>query len=406
MVELSTLGGVIKTAYEAEADTNAFTDAEATDLAAATLNTDADVSGNTWVLDEDDLATDSATKLATQQSIKAYVDANAGGDLVDDTTPQLGGNLDLNGKQITGSGGTVTVSSPVLDLAQEWNDGAVAFTGIKLNVTDTASSSTSSLMELQKGGATQFIFAANGRIRKSYTGAAISFDVTSQLTVEIFPSIKSKFNANGFNVARDDYIGWSSSTNASSAPDVNLYRDAANTLALRNVTNAQAFNIYNTYTDASNYERLAIKWESNEVIVTPESSGTGTLNAVIFGVKTGSLINGAKFEYASGSGIKFYRNQSTPYINGTNLRFSLQSGVQLAWSSIPTDASSTNDVGIARVSAGIAKITNGSTGSGSLECGNLASSGGTVSMTNLPTSDPTVAGQLWNNSGVLQVSAG
>ncbi len=32
------------------------------------------------VLDEDDMASDSATKLATQQSIKAYVDANAGGD--------------------------------------------------------------------------------------------------------------------------------------------------------------------------------------------------------------------------------------------------------------------------------------------------------------------------------------
>ncbi len=36
-VQLSTLGGVIKTAYEAEADTNAFTDAEKTKLAGAIL---------------------------------------------------------------------------------------------------------------------------------------------------------------------------------------------------------------------------------------------------------------------------------------------------------------------------------------------------------------------------------
>ncbi|SVB69913.1 uncharacterized protein METZ01_LOCUS222767, partial [marine metagenome] len=36
------------------------------------------VSG-TAVLDEDDMSSDSATKLATQQSIKAYVDANGGG---------------------------------------------------------------------------------------------------------------------------------------------------------------------------------------------------------------------------------------------------------------------------------------------------------------------------------------
>jgi hypothetical protein len=29
-----------------------------------------------------------------------------------------------------------------------------------------------------------------------------------------------------------------------------------------------------------------------------------------------------------------------------------------------------------------------------------------VMMTNLPTSDPNNAGQLWNNSGVLNISAG
>ena len=37
--------------------------------------TETDVSGNTWVLDEDAMGSDSATKVATQQSIKAYVDA-------------------------------------------------------------------------------------------------------------------------------------------------------------------------------------------------------------------------------------------------------------------------------------------------------------------------------------------
>lgn len=31
---------------------------------------------------------------------------------------------------------------------------------------------------------------------------------------------------------------------------------------------------------------------------------------------------------------------------------------------------------------------------------------GAVIFSGLPTSDPTVAGQLWNNSGVLNVSAG
>jgi hypothetical protein len=33
-------------------------------------------------------------------------------------------------------------------------------------------------------------------------------------------------------------------------------------------------------------------------------------------------------------------------------------------------------------------------------------SNNTLSMTNLPTADPKVAGQLWNNLGILSVSAG
>lgn len=52
-------------------------------------------------LDEDNMASNSATALATQQSIKAYVDSQTGlGSVVEDTTPQLGGDLDLNGNAI------------------------------------------------------------------------------------------------------------------------------------------------------------------------------------------------------------------------------------------------------------------------------------------------------------------
>ena len=72
-------------------DKNYVTDAEATvigntsgtntwdqSLTWYTQDTDADVSGNTRVLDEDNMVSDSATKVPTQQSVKAYVDANWG----------------------------------------------------------------------------------------------------------------------------------------------------------------------------------------------------------------------------------------------------------------------------------------------------------------------------------------
>jgi hypothetical protein len=63
------------------------------------------VSG-TAVLDDDTFATATATTLATSESIKAYVDTTvaATNEVVEDTTPQLGGDLDLNSSDITGTG--------------------------------------------------------------------------------------------------------------------------------------------------------------------------------------------------------------------------------------------------------------------------------------------------------------
>lgn len=58
--------------------------------------------------------------------------------------------------------------------------------------------------------------------------------------------------------------------------DVIITRDAANTLAQRNGVNAQTFNIYNTYTDASNYEVAQIRWTSNRLDISTSGGGTGS----------------------------------------------------------------------------------------------------------------------------------
>lgn len=67
----------------------------------------------TTILDEDTLSSDSATALATQQSIKAYVDGQSTGmnNVVEDTTPQLGGDLDVNTNSIVStSNGNITLN--------------------------------------------------------------------------------------------------------------------------------------------------------------------------------------------------------------------------------------------------------------------------------------------------------
>ena len=86
----------IKTAYENNSNTNAYTDAEKSKLAAieasadvtdatnvdaagAVMNSDNTTAAMSFVIDEDNMSSDSATKIPTQQSVKAYVDTEVAG---------------------------------------------------------------------------------------------------------------------------------------------------------------------------------------------------------------------------------------------------------------------------------------------------------------------------------------
>lgn len=55
------------------------TDATNVAAAGAVMESDTSTASMSFVIDEDDMASDSATKVPTQQSVKAYVDANTGG---------------------------------------------------------------------------------------------------------------------------------------------------------------------------------------------------------------------------------------------------------------------------------------------------------------------------------------
>lgn len=50
----------------------------------------------------------------------------------------------------------------------------------------------------------------------------------------------------------------------------------ANVWQQRNSTNAQTFRLYNTYTDASNYERGFVQWSGNNFQIGAEAAGTGS----------------------------------------------------------------------------------------------------------------------------------
>jgi hypothetical protein len=239
----------------------------------------------------------------------------------------------------------------IYDLSDTWNAGATVFTAIKMNVTDTASAAGSLLMDLQVGGVTQLgVAKAKSRIfgtQSDNGGVSISTTATSTVFTEFVGNSIFFYNTGnlvcsinrsgfkGFDTTSDGYISWSNSTTSSGNPgDTILRRDAANTLAQRNGVNAQAFNLYNTYTDASNYERGFMRFVSNVLEIGPEATGTGSLRDLRLGnvnaritINNGSLIT---FQASAGA-------SSQLAIRNTN-KVGLNQGGLLGWSNSASSA--------------------------------------------------------------------
>lgn len=96
-------------------------------------------------------------------------------------------------------------------------------------------------------------------------------------------------NVFGLNIANNLGIGFSSDATWFAAPDVILKSDGAAKLALRNGANAQEVRVYETYTDASNYERLSISAASGTNVIKPEAAGTGTASVVEYHTTSGGV---------------------------------------------------------------------------------------------------------------------
>ena len=116
-----------------------------------------------------------------------------------------------------------------------------------------------------------------------------------------------------------------------------LVGEAANILAQRNSTSAQTFRLYNTYTDASNYERVDLTYATNVATLQSVAAGTGTARnlSIIGGGSGGSLTllgGGTTLDVTSNS-INMYRNGSsnttTLNVSGTSLTSTVQNFARL-----------------------------------------------------------------------------
>lgn len=111
--------------------------------------------------------------------------------------------------QLSATGGTVTASTPVVTATQTWNSGGVTFTGLKLNVTDTASAAASLLADLQVGGVSKFKVTKAGQVLvPDGTAAVPSFGSASNPDTGLF--FRAGPDGVGISVNGTTYAFWES----------------------------------------------------------------------------------------------------------------------------------------------------------------------------------------------------
>ena len=136
-------------------------------------------------------------------------------------------NCTLSARKLVSTMGTITTSKPNLDATVTWNDGAVTFTALKLNVTNTASASASLLEDLQVGGSSMWKVdrLGNGQLAASLTIAgtgALTYNGRSQMlsgsdgTLTLVNSTSATFTRLLMGASGAAYVGLSVSAPVSS----------------------------------------------------------------------------------------------------------------------------------------------------------------------------------------------
>jgi hypothetical protein len=156
-----------------------------------------------------------------------------------------------------------------------------------------SSSATSNLLDLQVDTVSKFAITKGGQIIGSAgtallptysffdsnwgTGYVGWFKTADMVACSAAGGTATPFSIShvGLKIQNSIPIGWTSSTGVGTLDTILIRDGAANTLAQRNGVNPQTFRLYNTYTDATTFERLNIKWDSNVLKIGTEKGSTG-----------------------------------------------------------------------------------------------------------------------------------
>lgn len=130
------------------------------------------------------------------------------------------------------------------------------------------------------------------------------------------------------------------------------------TLEIRNDTTAMKAEIYNTYTDASNYERGVFSWNSNVLELFTEKSGTGTLRGLKVGNSSAyffAISSSALAVITNTTDIRFFNAAMYPATNNTH---SIGT-TSFKWNAAYLNKISTPDAGELTIATGAVTATGG-----------------------------------------------
>lgn len=218
------------------------------------------------------------------------------------TTNTAGANLTITGSQGTGTGAGGSIVFQVAPAGSSGTAQNALATALTINSSSQVvfADGSASLPSIRGSDADSGLFFRN-------LGTAIAFAHNGVGYMNLD-------NA-GLGVRQNMTIGWASGNADQTGQDVSLFRDAANTLALRNGANAQTFRVYNT-TDGTNSEFGSFNWSdvANEFIIATVQTGTGSSR--ILGLRGQ---NGINFRVGGAPGTTVWQiNTSGHFLAGTD----------------------------------------------------------------------------------------